>query len=78
RWLDAPVAIVANALVLATALLLHWVFLAIAARRLRRSVAGWLALAVVLFPIGGAAALILLGWFSGESNGSGAAAPSAG
>jgi hypothetical protein len=52
---------------LSAALILHWVFLAIAARRLGRSVAGWLALAVVLFPVGSAAALILLNWFREEA-----------
>ncbi len=54
-------------LVLAAALLLHWVYVAIAARRLGRSVAGWLALSVLLFPVGSAAALILLSWFREES-----------
>jgi hypothetical protein len=63
-----------NGLALATALLLHWVFLAIAVRRMGRSVAGWLALAVLLFPVGGAAALILLTWFSDESETSAARA----
>jgi hypothetical protein len=53
-------------LVIAVALPLHWVFLGVAARRLGRSVPGWVALAVVLFPVGGAAALILLSWFEDE------------
>jgi cytochrome bd-type quinol oxidase subunit 2 len=48
-------------------LLLHWVFLGIAARRLQRSVLGWVALAVGLFPIGGVTALILLGFFGDEA-----------
>jgi hypothetical protein len=60
---------VAAALVLATAVLLHWVFLGIAARRLERSVPGWLAMGVLLFPIGGAAALILFGWFEEDRQG---------
>jgi len=75
RFLTAVEFVVGNALVLSTALLLHWIFLAIGARRMRRSVPGWVALAVVLFPVGGAAALILLGWFSDEA---GEAAPSPG
>jgi hypothetical protein len=58
-------------LTLATALLLHWVFLAMAARRMGRSVAGWVALSVLLFPVGSAAALILLNFFSEESLGAG-------
>jgi hypothetical protein len=67
RLLGTPVRIVFAALVLATALVLHWAFLGIGVRRLGRPVAGWLALAVTLFPIGGAAALILLSWFSDEA-----------
>ena len=51
---------------LAAALLLHWTFLAITAQRMGRSVAGWLALSVLLFPIGSVAALVLLGFFSDE------------
>jgi hypothetical protein len=54
---------------LAVALALHWVFLGLAARRLQRSVLGWLALAVALFPIGGATALILLNWLADEAEG---------
>ena len=75
RFLTGVVQVVINALALATALLLHWVFLAIGARRLQRSVAGWVTLAVLLFPVGGAAALILLNWSSDEA---GSAAPNAG
>jgi hypothetical protein len=52
--------------VLAVALLLHWVWLGLTAARLRRSVAGWLAMGVLLFPIGGATALILLNWLADE------------
>lgn len=66
RYLTSVVHIVGVALVLATALLLHFVFLGIAVRRLGRSLAGWLALAVLLFPVGGAAALILLAWLEDE------------
>lgn len=63
-------------LTLALTLVLHWIFLGIAAQRMQRSVAGWVSLAVLLFPIGGAAALILLNWFSGEqANTSPAPAP---
>jgi hypothetical protein len=63
---------------LATGLLLHWVFLAIGARRLDRSVAGWVSLAVLLFPIGGVAALILLSFFGDETTAAPAPAPAAG
>jgi hypothetical protein len=51
---------VATALVIALAIPLHWTFLGIAVRRMGRSLAGWLGMAVLLFPVGGAAALILL------------------
>lgn len=67
RTLESVLRIVLTGLVLAGAVLLHWVFLGIAARRLGRSVAGWVALAALLFPIGGAAALILFNWFGDEA-----------
>lgn len=63
---DSVLRTVAVAMVLAGALLLHVVFLGIAASRMGRSVPSWVALSVLLFPIGSAAALILLGWFSDE------------
>jgi hypothetical protein len=49
-------------LALAVAMLLHWIFLGIAAQRMGRSVPAWVAFSVLLFPIGSVAALILLGW----------------
>jgi hypothetical protein len=60
--------IVGVALVLAVALPLHWIFLGIAARRMQRSRAGWVTPAVLLYPIGGVVALILLGWFDEEES----------
>ena len=68
RVFESVLRIVLIALTLALTMALHWVFLGIAARRMQRSVAGWVSLAVLLFPIGGAAALILLSWFSSENN----------
>lgn len=56
----------AAALAIALALPLHWVWLGLAARRMGRPAAGWVALAVLLFPVGGAAALILLAWLLHE------------
>ena len=56
-------------LLIALAMLSHWVFLGIAARRLNRSVAGWVGLSVGLFPVGGAAALILLAWLLADEQG---------
>ncbi len=55
-------------LVIALALPLHWVFLGVAARHLQRSVAGWVGLSVLLFPVGSAAALILLGGLLAEAD----------
>jgi hypothetical protein len=63
----AVVRTVFTSLALACAMLLHWVFLAIGAHRMRRSVAGWLSLSVLLFPVGSVAALILLSWFCDEA-----------
>lgn len=60
--------------VIALAVPLHWVFLGIAARRLGASVAGWVAMAVALFPVGGVAALLLLAWPPAHAEGQ----PSAG
>lgn len=61
---------------IAAGMLLHWVFVGIAAHRLARSVAGWVSLSVVLFPIGGIAALILLGFFGDEAARQPATSPS--
>jgi hypothetical protein len=52
---------------LVVALLLHWVYLGIGAHRLGRPPAGWVALSVLLFPIGSAAALGLLGLVRAET-----------
>jgi hypothetical protein len=51
---------------LAVALFLHWIYVGIAARRLGRSVLGWVAMSL-LFPVGGAAALVLLAWYGDEA-----------
>jgi hypothetical protein len=65
---DSVLRTVAIGLVLACALLLHFVFLGIAASRMGRSVPSWVALSLLLFPIGSAAALILLSWFGDEAS----------
>jgi drug/metabolite transporter (DMT)-like permease len=62
----SPLKATAVGLTLAVALLLHWVFLAITARRMQRSVWGWVVLGL-LFPVGSAMALILLSWFGDEA-----------
>lgn len=56
---SVPRSVVAG-LTIALAMPLHWLFLGVAARRFGRSVAAWVGMAVLLFPVGGAAALILL------------------
>ena len=66
RTVATPLRATATGLVLACALILHWVYLGIAVKRMRRSVVGWLSLAVLLFPVGSAAALMLLSWLSDE------------
>jgi hypothetical protein len=63
--LRTPLRTGVTALLLALALVMHWVWLGQAARRMGRSVRGWLALAL-LFPLGGAAALLLLMGFLDE------------
>lgn len=59
---------VALGLTIAVAITLHWIWLGIAASRQQRSVAGWVTCAVLLFPVGGIAALMLLGWFAEEAD----------
>jgi drug/metabolite transporter (DMT)-like permease len=68
RVFESALRTVMIGLTLCLTMALHWVFLGIAARRMQRSVAGWVSLAVLLFPIGGAAALILFSWFSSEND----------
>ena len=70
---SVPRATVAG-LVIALALPLHWIFLGIAARRLDRSVRAWVGLSVLLFPVGSAAALILLAGLLADPEGRTAAA----
>src|SRR5574340_775407 len=59
-------ATVATGLAIAVALPLHWTFLGIGARRMGLRVVPWVALSVLLFPVGAVAALVLLGWFAHE------------
>lgn len=66
RTLVSVLRTVGTGVALAVAVVLHWVFLGIAASRMQRSVAGWVALSALLFPVGSAAALILLGWLGDE------------
>lgn len=61
RTLATPPRTALTVLALAGAMLLHWWLLGRAARRLSQSVAAWVGLSVLLFPVGSAAALLLLG-----------------
>lgn len=61
RTLAAPLRTTLTVLALGTAMALHWWLLGRAARRFRQSVAAWVGLSVLLFPVGSAAALLLLG-----------------
>ena len=51
---------------LCVSLFLHWFFVGIAARRLGRSAAGWVALTVLGFPIASIVALVLYYWLEAE------------
>ena len=59
---------VALGIALAVSLILHFVFVGIAAQRLGRSVWGWVILALLLFPIASIVGPILFEWFSEEQN----------
>ncbi len=51
---------------IAISLALHLVFVGIAARRLGRSAATWVGLALFTFPVGSIVGLVLVEWFSEE------------
>ena len=67
RTVSSPLRAAVTGLVLAGALLLHWVYLAQAARRRGQSAVGWVAMSLLLFPVGSAAALILMAGFDAQS-----------
>jgi hypothetical protein len=64
---SVPLAVLLG-LAIATTLVLHLIFVGIAAHRLGRSPAKWVAIALVTFPIGSIVGLILLEWFGEERN----------
>lgn len=64
---SSVVRVVVIGLAIASALPLHWAFLGMGARRMGQRVLPWVALSVLLFPVGGVAALVLLGWFTREA-----------
>lgn len=61
RTLATPLRTVLTVLALGAAVVLHWWLLGRAARRLGQPAAAWVGLSVLLFPVGSAAALMLLG-----------------
>lgn len=70
-----PLRAAATGAALGVSLLLHWIFLGLAVRRMQRSLAGWMGFAVLLFPIGSAAALMLLAGSDGEAGATPTPAP---
>jgi hypothetical protein len=60
----SPLRAAATGAALGVTLLLHWIFVGLAARRLQRSVTAWVALSLLLFPLGSVLSLVLLGWFA--------------
>ena len=54
-------------LVIASSLVLHFIFLGIAVQRQGRRVATWITLALLTFPVGSIVALVLLAWHEGEA-----------
>jgi uncharacterized membrane protein len=52
---------------LAVSIVLHLVFVGFAVQRDGRPLGGWLALSVLLFPVGSIITLVLVGWLSAES-----------
>ncbi len=64
-----PLRAAATGAALGCTLLLHWIFLGLAAQRLERSVPAWVGLSVLLFPIGSVLSLVLLGWLADEAAG---------
>jgi hypothetical protein len=54
-------------LVIAASLILHFVFLGIAAQRQGRRVFGWVMLALLLPTVGSIVALVLFAWHDGEA-----------
>jgi hypothetical protein len=55
-------------LAIAVSLILHLVFVGVAANRLGRSAVRWVIVAVVVFPVASIVGLILFEWFSEEQS----------
>jgi uncharacterized membrane protein len=58
--------IILIAIICCICILLHFVFVGIAANRLGRNIALWVLLSICLFPVGSIIGLILFEWFSDE------------
>lgn len=54
-------------LVIAASLVLHFIFLGIAAQRQGRRAGLWVGLSLLFLPVGSIVALVLLAWHEGES-----------
>jgi Na+/melibiose symporter-like transporter len=66
RITESVLLIILLGLVIAGSLILHFVFVGIAASRLGRSALLWVVLALLFFPIASIVGLILFEWFSEE------------
>jgi hypothetical protein len=66
RVTESVLLVILFGLAIAASLVLHFVFIGIAARRLGRSAALWVVLSVLFFPIASIVGLVLFEWFSEE------------
>lgn len=66
RHADSLPLIILTGLAVCVSMILHFVFIGIAARRLGRNPSVWVILSVILFPISSIIGLILFEWFSDE------------
>jgi len=66
RFADSVPLLVLLGLTVAASLVLHFIFIGIAASRLGRSAVLWVVLAFLFFPIASIVGLILFEWFSEE------------
>ena len=78
RTLASTLRTTGAAAVLVLAMLLHWVSLGVAAHRLQRPLGFWVGLSVLLFPIGSAAALLLMRGANDDGDGPALPAPAPG
>lgn len=58
---------IALGMAIGISVILHFIFVGVAAGRLGKNIVLWVTLSIVFFPIGSIAGLILFEWFSDES-----------